>query len=101
GNRAPERWHGRCNEAPARVDVIRAAASLPTSADQRGDMHDTNTANVQDTLELESFEYSDFQQGESEVFDEAQEMELAAELVAVGDEAELDQFLGSLIKQAG
>jgi len=38
---------------------------------------------------------------QSEVFDEAEEMELAAELLGVSDEAELDQFLGGLLKQAG
>lgn len=35
------------------------------------------------------------------VFSEAQEMELAYELLAVGNEAELDQFLGNLIRSAG
>ena len=40
-------------------------------------------------------------QRENAVFDEAEEMELAAELLAVGDEAELDQFLGDLIGKAG
>jgi hypothetical protein len=40
-------------------------------------------------------------QAEHGVFDEAQEMELAAELLDVSGEAELDQFLGGLIGQAG
>lgn len=35
------------------------------------------------------------------VFSEAQEMELAYELLAVNSEAELDQFLGNLIRSAG
>ena len=35
------------------------------------------------------------------VFDEAEEMELAAELLAVRDEAEFDHFLGDLIQSAG
>jgi uncharacterized protein (DUF697 family) len=35
------------------------------------------------------------------IFDEADEMELAAELLEVNDEAELDQFLGKLIRKAG
>ena len=42
--------------------------------------------------------------GEAEhegVFDEVNEMELAAELLEVSNEAELEQFLGSLIKKAG
>src|SRR5262245_1320848 len=34
-------------------------------------------------------------------FSEAAEMELAAELLSVSSEAELDQFLGGLIKKAG
>lgn len=34
-------------------------------------------------------------------FSEAEEMELAAELLTVSSEAELDQFLGKLIKKAG
>jgi hypothetical protein len=34
-------------------------------------------------------------------FSEAEEMELAAELLSVSDEAELEQFLGGLIKKAG
>lgn len=38
---------------------------------------------------------------EFEVFNEAEQMELAAELLEVRDEAELEQFLGSLIKKAG
>jgi hypothetical protein len=53
--------------------------------------------------EFESdYEYDEFEAPETEaVFDEAEEMELAAELLAVSDEAELDQFLGGLIKKAG
>jgi uncharacterized protein (DUF697 family) len=39
--------------------------------------------------------------GPGEVFDEAEEMELAAELLGVTDEAELDQFLGKLLQSAG
>ena len=34
-------------------------------------------------------------------FDETEEMELAAELLGVRDEGELDQFLGKLLRQAG
>lgn len=34
-------------------------------------------------------------------FNEAEEMELAAELLSVSDEAELDQFIGKLLKRAG
>jgi len=54
--------------------------------------------------QMETFEYefeSGTAQSESEVFNEAEQMELAAELLEVRDEAELEQFLGSLIKKAG
>jgi hypothetical protein len=40
-------------------------------------------------------------EAESGVFDESEEMELAAELLAASDEAELDQLLGNLLKRAG
>jgi len=38
---------------------------------------------------------------ETEIFDEADEMELAAELLEITSEQELDQFLGKLIRRAG
>lgn len=50
--------------------------------------------------ESDQFESSAYAQ-EFEVFDETAEMELAAELLGVTNEAELDQFLGGLIKHAG
>lgn len=34
-------------------------------------------------------------------FDESEEIDLASELLGVGDEMELDQFLGDLVKKAG
>jgi len=46
--------------------------------------------------EAESFEYS-----RSGVLSESQELELAAELMEVNSEQELEQFLGDLIKKAG
>lgn len=53
--------------------------------------------------ELESdYEYGEFEAPDTEtVFDEAEEMEMAAELLGVSDEAELDQFWGGLLKKAG
>ena len=52
--------------------------------------------------QMESFEYDFEAEGSSgEVFNEAEQMELAAELLEVRDEAELEQFLGDLIKRAG
>ncbi len=53
------------------------------------------------TPQMESFEYEFETQGESGVFNEYEQMELAAELLEVQSEAELEQFLGSLIKKAG
>jgi uncharacterized protein (DUF697 family) len=43
--------------------------------------------------------YSEYDQ--ESPFSEAEEMELAAELLSVSNEAELDQFLGKVIKSAG
>jgi len=48
----------------------------------------------------EELEFSEELEQESP-FDEATEMELASELLSVSDEAELEQFLGSLIKKVG
>jgi uncharacterized protein (DUF697 family) len=53
----------------------------------------------------EEYEFQDeyeFEGSDTEaVFDEMEEMELAAELLGVTDEAELDQFLGKLFKKVG
>ena len=56
-------------------------------------------------LEVESFEFETGEEftGEVEVespLDEVEEMELAAELLSVSSEEELDQFLGKLFKGA-
>ena len=52
--------------------------------------------------EFEDVESEDFEwPGESEVFSDAELMELAEELLQVNSEAELDQFLGKLIKRVG
>jgi hypothetical protein len=57
--------------------------------------------------DFESDYEADFTQGETDFgqgegpFSEEQELDLAAELLAVSDEAELDQFLGKLIRRAG
>jgi hypothetical protein len=53
--------------------------------------------------EFESFEGEQFEwsgEGEAEVFGEAEAMELAAELLEIRDEAELDHFLGNLLHRA-
>lgn len=53
--------------------------------------------------QMESFEFDFESEGESGggVFSEYEQMELAAELLEVQSEAELEQFLGDLIKKAG
>ena len=51
-----------------------------------------------DTNMKESFEYDFEQEG---VFGEAEVTQLASELMEVQNEAELEQFLGDLIKKAG
>ena len=52
--------------------------------------------------EFENFEFEESEwSGEDEVFNEAELMELAGELMEVNSEAELDQFLGKLIKRVG
>ncbi len=73
-------------------------------------MHDIDRTQLELSPEMEAFESEQFEFGESEfpgqsetggVFSEAEEMELAAELLEVTTEAELDRFLGGLIKKAG
>ena len=60
-------------------------------------MHDLDRTVLEDAGEGFEGEATD----ESEaVFDEADEMQLASELLDVGSEQELDQFLGSLVKKA-
>jgi uncharacterized protein (DUF697 family) len=58
-----------------------------------------------DAFTADEFTYNEAEtyngSGFGEVFDEAEEMELAAELLGVTDEVELDQFLGKLLKSAG
>jgi hypothetical protein len=56
-------------------------------------------------FEAEQFEYGEtetpFQEETAEVFGEAEQMELASGLLEISSEAELDRFLGDLIKRAG
>ena len=65
-------------------------------------MHDIDRTQLEADFEGEAYQ---FEQpgwaGEGKVFGEAEEMQLASELMAVRDEQELDQFLSSLIKNAG
>lgn len=55
--------------------------------------------NPEMTYENNEFEFDQAEWGE--IFDENELMELTAELLEVNDEAELDLFLGNLIKKAG
>src|SRR5262245_3766691 len=75
------------------------------------EMHDIDRTQMEFSPELSGFETEQFEfLGEQEwggeifgeaVLTEADEVELATELLEVSDEAELDQFLGNLIKRAG
>ena len=69
-------------------------------------MHDIDQTQLEYESEGENFEYEQYEQSEWEgesgpVFSEAEEMELAAELMEVRDEQELDRFLSDVIKGAG
>ena len=65
-------------------------------------MHDIDRTQLESDFEGESYESEQpGWTGEGEVFGEAEEMELASELMAVRDEQELDQFLSALIRNAG
>jgi hypothetical protein len=72
-------------------------------------MHDLDRNMLEYNPEMEwmpeAFEYGEAEwSGEtagSGVFNEAEEMELAAELLGVASEQELDRFLGSLMQKAG
>ena len=54
-----------------------------------------------EALQADEFEFDEFESGDTEVLGEADEMDLASELLSVSDEAELDQFLGKLIRKVG
>lgn len=65
-------------------------------------MHDIDRTQLESGYEAFESEQFEFEGGYGETgspFNEAEEMELAAELLEVTDEAELDHFLGSLIKR--
>lgn len=69
-------------------------------------MHDIDRTQAEwefDGQELEyEYETNGYSGYEMEgVFDEAEEMELAVQALEITDEAELDQFIGNLIKRAG
>jgi len=74
-------------------------------------MHDIDRTQMEFDSEFDEFESDQFEfteeletYGDTEMespLDEVEEMELAAELLGVTDEAELDQFLGKSIKRVG
>lgn len=70
-------------------------------------MHDIDRTTLETDSELESYEHEQYEYDEAEwgaetgIFSEAEAMELAAQLLEVDSEAELEQFLGGLIKRAG
>jgi len=59
-------------------------------------MHDIDRTQLEGEMEFGEFEFA----GEMDVFNEAEQMELAAELLEIRDEQELNYFLGDLIKKA-
>lgn len=72
-------------------------------------MHNTDRTQLEaslDTLETNQFEFPEEMEVAGDTaaespFDEVEEMELASGVLEITDEAELDQFLGDLIKKAG
>ncbi|SFI42076.1 hypothetical protein [Nitrosomonas sp. Nm34] len=68
-------------------------------------MHDIDRTMMEYEPEMEpeaGYEFGEFEYADMEgVLDEAEEMDLAAELLGVTDEAELDQFIGKLFKKIG
>ena len=66
---------------------------------EMGEFEDEYEDEFEDEYEAE-FE-DEYEYESAGVFDEGEEMELAAELLSVSDEYEMEQFLGKLIKKAG
>jgi hypothetical protein len=70
-------------------------------------MHDIDRTTLEYGQEMSGFEAENFESGQGEwsgeggaMFSEAQEMELANELLSVSNEAELEQFLGNFLRKA-
>jgi hypothetical protein len=107
---------GACTTNPsakeiAMHDIDRTVAEYEAASDEyeyeyeyEGEYEDEGSGH-----EAEAFEYEGEAQGnafegedaEGAVFDESEEMELAAELLSVSNEGELDQFLGKVFGRAG
>ena len=71
--------------------------------DYEADLEGDYEADLEGDLEGENYESEQFEWGgeTGAVLNEADEMELASQLMEVNDEQELDQFLGALIRRAG
>ena len=70
-------------------------------------MHDIDRTTLEYGQEMSGFEAENLESGQGEwsaegeaMFSEAQEMELANELLSVTNEAELEQFLGNFLRKA-
>jgi hypothetical protein len=119
---APHRPTARKSEARFAVERAFTARSAGTAVAVQGvkrrraftptlylepAMHDIDRTQLEYEAEYEyesdQYEYmpQGTSQGEARVFSDADEMELAAELLATNDEQELDQFIGKIIGQAG
>src|SRR5262249_29163687 len=81
--------------------IARTAALMLLPSEEEGAMPNGYEVMTEFSPETEQFEDEQFEFGGAEIFGEAQQMELAMELLEVRDEAELDRFLGSLISSAG
>ena len=71
----------------------------------RLETHANHEMSVSGPFEAESFQFGEaeapWQEQSGEVFNETEQMELAAEMLGITSEAELDRFLGDFIKRAG
>src|SRR5205814_8879791 len=90
-----------------RVQDARTVSNLQRQIDQEKAMHDIDRTQMEywaevDGMEAGDYEYmgeeEDYSGGTGGVLSEADEMELAAELLEISSEEELDQFLGDLAK---
>lgn len=81
------------------LDRTLDASEFEMDGYEMGEFEDEFEDEYEDEYEDE-FEFSGDYEFEG-VFDEGEEMELAAELLSISDEYEMEQFIGSLIKKAG
>lgn len=102
-NRAP----GLFADSPGERTRVRKSATHATHALQEPTMHDIDRTQREFANEFNEFEGEQFEFGENEwsqessgAFSEAEELELATELLSVSSEGELDRFLGDLVGRA-